>query len=52
MNECVKIVLGELCELSVALLDEGLEARVFLLKDGDVGITSRILVFEPIHLVF
>jgi hypothetical protein len=52
VDQGVKVVLGELCELSLALLDEGLEARVFLLEDGNVRITSRILVFEPIDLVF
>ena len=45
MDQGVKVVLGELCEFSLALLDEGLEARVFLLEDRYVGITSRILVF-------
>lgn len=52
MNEGVKIVLGEICGLSVTLLDEGLKASVFLVEDGDVGITCGILVFEPIDLVF
>ena len=33
VDQGVKIVLGELCELSVTLLDEGLKARVFLLED-------------------
>jgi len=34
------------------MLEEGLEVRVFLLEDGNVRITCRILVFKPIYLVF
>jgi hypothetical protein len=38
--------------LSLGMLEEGLEVRVFFLEDGNVRITCRILVFKPIDLIF